>query len=120
MGVVSACLPSLRPLYTRLIGNAQFDTPLKGDRNEFLRGSQRMWIRSHDDHNTQSFARLEEAGGEHKVWGHEVRVHGGKRSNGSPDQISLEDTQIPSRRIKVKTEVTLISTGRMEYRDELF
>ena len=127
MGVVSACLPSLRPLFTRLVGSAQHGPTLKGIKNKDTRdsssgwSSRRMWSRNHgDDDNTQSFTRLEEGGGGHRIWGHEVHVHGGKPSDGSPEQMSLEETQIPLRRIKVKTEVTLISTGRMEYRDQLF
>ena len=73
---------------------------------------------------SRSFSRLEDVANDsndNTLWGFNVLVHGGKNSNGNPsDQVSLEEMQTPARRIKVRTEVTLISTQRFEYRDQLF
>ncbi len=84
-----------------------------------------MWSDSKDSTvDSRSFSRLEDGGNDTKdnnSWGFNVLVHGGKNTNGSPsDQVSLEEMQTPARRIKVRTEVTLISTQRLEYRDQLF
>ncbi len=118
MGVVSACLPSLRPLLKRLVSNTYHGPTFKGTSGSGT-SSRYMWSKDGD---LRSFTRLEETGVESNTpWGHNVHVHGGKKQRGNPDdQISLEEMQTPSRRIKVKTEVTLISTERLEYRDQLF
>lgn len=129
MGVVSACLPSLRPLLKRLVSNTYHGPTFKSTRNKSAQNygsgtsSRYMWSRGKgEDGDLRSFTRLEETGVESETpWGHNVHVHGGKKQRGNPDdQISLEEMQTPSRRIKVKTEVTLISTERLEYRDQLF
>ena len=74
------------------------------------------------DSNSRSFSRPGDMGNEpNSNWGFNVHVHGGKDERaGYEYQVDLEDMQTPERRIKVKTEVTLISTERMEYRDQLF
>lgn len=85
--------------------------------------SRYMWSRNKgEDGDLRSFTRLEETGVEGNTpWGHNVHVHGGKKKHGNPDdQISLEEMQTPSRRIKVKTEVTLISTGKLYLPTNLF
>lgn len=129
MGVVCACLPSLRPLLKRLVSNTYHGPTFKGTRNKSAQNygsgtsSRNMWNRSKGaDGDLGSFTRLEEAHARNSTpWGHNVHVHGGKKQSGNPeDEISLEEMQTPSRRIKVKTEVTLISTERLEYRDQLF
>lgn len=50
-------------------------------------------------------------------WGHDVRVYGGR--NFEPRAL-VDDEQLSRKGIRVKTEVTLISTERLEYRDQLF
>ena len=70
---------------------------------------------------SRSFSRLDDMGSEpNSNWGFNVHVHGGRDKRLGYDQVDLEDMQTPERRIKVKTEVTLISTERLEYRDQLF
>ena len=129
MGVVSACLPSLRPLAKRLVSNTYKGPSFKSTRNKSVQeygsgnSSRHMWSRSKgEESGFRSFTRLEEGAEDNSAtWGHTIQVHGGRTKNGSPtDQVSLEEMQTPSRRIKVKTEVTLISTERLEYRDQLF
>ena len=84
-----------------------------------------MWSESKGSTvDSRSFSRLEDVANDSKdnnSWGFNVLVHGGKNTNGnSSDQASDVEMQTPARRIKVKTEVTLISTQRFEYRDQLF
>ena len=122
MGVVSACLPSLRPLLKRLVSNIYHGPTFKSTRNKSAQdygsgtSSRHMWSRNKgEDGDLRSFTRLEETGAEGDTpWGHNVHVHRGKKKRGEPDdQISLEEMQTPSRRIKANTEVTLISTERL-------
>jgi hypothetical protein len=129
MGVVSACLPSLRPLFKRLVSNTYKGPYFGSSRNKSAQNygsgnsSRYMWSSNKgEDGDLRSFTRLEERPDETSTaWGHTIHVHGGRNKRGSPeDQVSLEEMQTPSRRIKVKTEVTLTSTERLEYRDQLF
>ena len=124
MGVVSACLPSLRPLLKRLVSNTYHGPTFRSTRNKSAQeygsgtSSRYMWSRNKgEDGDLRSFTRLEETGVKGNTpWGHKVHVHCGKKKHGSPDdQISLDEMQTPSRRIKVKTEVTLISTGELYF-----
>ena len=204
MGVVSACLPSLRPLFKKIISGTYKGPTFRSlttgatktlGTQDYASGThglhshhnhhhphnhnalRHIWSRNggreFDDNNggalssmddpgdLQSFTRLEELDG---PWGHNVHVQGGRNTacgrrdhqlptnnnhnhihnnsnnlnnavmldkkgaagtgsgieSGSDDQISMEEMNIPSRRIKVKTEVTLISTQRLDYRDHLF
>lgn len=116
MGVVCACLPSLRPLLKRLVSNTYRGPTFKGTKNKSAQGygsgtsSPYMWNRNKgEDGDVGSFTRLEERVVENDTpWGHNVRVHGGKKQRGNlDDQIRVEEMQAPSRRMKVKTEVTL-------------
>ena len=84
-----------------------------------------MWSDSNGSTvDSRSFSRLEDVANDTKdknSWGFNVLVHGGKNANGnSSDRVSEVEMQTPARRIKVRTEVTLISTQRLEYRDQLF
>ena len=84
-----------------------------------------MWSDSNGSTvDSRSFSRLEDVANDSKdnnSWGFNVLVHGGKNVNGnSSDRVSEVEMQTPARRIKVRTEVTLISTQRLEYRDQLF
>ncbi|KAG8525431.1 uncharacterized protein KY384_009075 [Bacidia gigantensis] len=70
----------------------------------------------------RNFSKLDEAPNEtHNSWGHNVQVQGGRFGRpGADDDVSLAEMQVSPKRIKVKTEVILISTERLEYRDQLF
>ena len=131
MGVVSACLPSLRPLFKRLVSNTYrgptFEASRTKSAQDYGSNTSSRYIWSHNkgasvNLNSRNFSQLDDTGNEpNSNWGFNVHVHGGKDKHaGYEDQIDLEDMQTPERRIKVKTEVTLISTERMEYRDQLF
>lgn len=129
MGVVSACLPSMRPLFKKIF-SGDYHGPTFRNRNTnsaqaYGSGTSSRHIMSRnkgDQGDLRSFTPLEEPVKKPSApWGHNVLVHGGRiQRPGGEDQISLEEMQTPSKSIKVKTEVTLISSQRLEYRDQLF
>ena len=129
MGVVSACLPSLRPLFKRIFRGTYRGPTFRSRSGKSLRdygsgsSARHAWTSSKNEtDDTKNFSRLEEAPDErHASWGHNVEVQGGRQGrHGGDDDISLVEMHMPIKRIKVKTEVTLISTERLEYRDQLF
>lgn len=131
MGVISACLPSMRPLFNRIFSGTYRGPTFKSTRGKSAQdygsgtSGRHMWSDSKGSTvDSRSFSRLEDVANDSRdnnSWGFNVLVHGGKNTNGNPsDQVSLEEMQTPARRIKVRTEVTLISTQRFEYRDQLF
>ena len=129
MGVVSSCLPSLRPLLKGLVSNTYHGPTCNGlgniNNQDHSNGTCSLYMRTRNrvgDSACKTFTRIEETGIESGTrWGHNVQVHGGKKQHdNSDDQISLEEMETPSRSIRVKTEVTLISSERLEYNDQLF
>lgn len=127
MGVVSACLPSLRPLFKKIFsGTHQGPTLFSRTTGKSAqlsssetRFSQLKWkLHQAGEQDMSNFTRLEERSINElePAWGHNVRVAGG----GSDGNISLDETGLPSKQIRVKTEVTLISRHRLEYQDQLY
>ena len=139
MGVVAACLPSLRPLFSTLwrgthrgplLDNKSStfsSTATSGGQAPFhlrdrLGGSSaggigvRQWSSSEVPINGAQ---------EDDVWIHNVDVSGGEggarkgRGKGGVEG-GWERMELPERGIRVKTEITLLSTERLEYRDRLF
>ena len=127
MGVVSACLPSLRPLFKMIFsgtykGPAFLSRTTGKSAQDYSSGtnlSKHLWSRHRDDgRDLSSFTRLEEQAMNEPepAWGHNVHVDGGRNE----DKIGLSELPTPMRQIRVKTEVTLISSQRVEYRDQLY
>ncbi|KAL9600311.1 MAG: hypothetical protein Q9219_003261 [cf. Caloplaca sp. 3 TL-2023] len=137
--VVSACLPSLRPLFANLIRR----------RKSLHRRNLLSWRSSHsndDNSKTQtstqgSFNRLhefsghgEEAGRKSPWRANNVTVFGGtkkgnfKRGSGGGHNLGDEgdeeeggsENEIPLNRIRAKTEVVLTISERVDWRDDLF
>ena len=52
------------------------------------------------------------------AWGHHVSVQGGHSGGNNSDDI--EEVGIPMKSIKVKTEITMITSDRLDYNDRLF
>lgn len=78
-----------------------------------------MWRTSKNDDKDGNFIRLEESLAEtQRAWGHNVSVQGGRPSGENDD--NLDEVEIPLEGIKVKTEVILISTNRLNYHDRLY
>ena len=141
MGVVSACLPSLRPLFSALWRgthrgpspsnkNSPFSSTSTGNGpapfhlRDRLGGngggggvmSGRRWSSSEEPIN-----HTEADDG----WVHNVDVSGGgsesRKDNGKGGvEEGWPEMDLPERGIRVKTEITLLSTERVEYRDRLF
>ena len=131
MGVVSACIPSLRPLVsliargtTRGIGVIK---PAKSSNQDTSTGASRIVWRSPrlgngDEHEGQ-FEHLEDAteAGNRLQWGHETNVSGGKVvGRGTEDEVSLEEMNVPVGGIKIKDEVVVTSSDWWEYKDNVF
>ncbi|KAL2046064.1 hypothetical protein N7G274_001511 [Stereocaulon virgatum] len=126
MGVVGACIPSLRPLFKRLVSDTYHGPEFKGDHDYGSNASSRfIWSPSKGanvDSRPRKFSRLHDTGTDPNAnWGFDVHVHGGRsRHAGYEDEMDMEAMETPERRIMVKTEVTLISSARMDYMDQLF
>ncbi len=144
MGVISACVPSLRPLVSlcirgtvRGLGVSKTSAKASGKSaqgtNSSTSGRFAGW-RSHTDPDdasedrdnltsTATTARLEDgtvSDPNSKRWGHEVEVLGGRRASGHEDGISLEEMNIPFGTIQVKDEVDVVSSDWLEYQDRVF
>lgn len=123
MGVVSACLPSLRPLWS-LAWKGSYHGPARksAQGNSSSTSSRIMWrsMTSNEDKELRSFTRLEDGEAETR-WGINATIHGGQRkpSHGEPQGSSPDDIPLPERGIRVKTEL-LISSAPIAYQDKLF
>jgi len=123
MGVVSACLPSLRPLVTLLVSGSPRGPRVKSTHATGSSTSSRLMWRSNNGNEDGTFTRLEELANElNPRWGHSVSVRGGRNNrNGSAvDNISMEDMNVPPNSINVKTEVVLVTSDRLDYHDRLY
>lgn len=136
MGVISACIPSLRPLIslltrgtTRAVGasrTTKSSAAVKSSaQNASSAASRTVWRspRIGEDAREGYFERLEdpaEAGGRPQ-WGHETSVRGGRVvGRGAEDEISLEEMNTPAGGIRVKDEVVITSSDWLEYKDKVF
>lgn len=130
MGVISACLTTVRPLISiltrgtsRAIGSHGLGTGHKSSAQDTSSGSSRMnmaW-RSRSDDNT--FNRLEDPTDSRpraSKWGHETHVKGGKATNPRSSDISLAEMNVPEGGIRVKDEVVVTSSDWLEYKHEVF
>lgn len=120
LSVVSACIPSLRPLVALIIrGNHQWPS-MDSASTAVQVQSKAMWRTSKNDDQDGTFYQLEESlADSQRAWGHNVSVHGGRPSrenDENPDEVEIP----PPEGIKVKTEVILISTDRLDYHDRIY
>lgn len=125
MGVVSACLPSLRPLFKQIIHGTYHGPSFRsrsGKEQGFSVAASSKDVISDARHAADELRSLSCKEGQEAAyedfWGHNVYIHGGRKLN--PRAVGDDENQLPKKRIKVRTEVTLISTERLEYRDQLF
>ena len=131
MGVVSACIPSLRPLVsliargtTRGIGVIK---TVKSSTQDTSSGASRIVWRSprigNEDGHEGQFEHLEDApeAGNGLQWGHETNVRGGKvGGRGAEDEVSLEEMNVPVGGIRVNKEVVVTSSDWWVYKDNVF
>lgn len=112
IAVVSACLPSLRPLFVRVFwGSHPRPKPATYPSNS-------------------SFNRLQEVdhrGSKSWLWSaskHNVKVYGGqRRGDGESDDVELGDQahfETPKNRIRANTTVVLTISDRVDFQDDLF
>ncbi|KAI4188042.1 MAG: hypothetical protein L6R41_002419 [Letrouitia leprolyta] len=116
VAIICACLPSLRPLVAITSRSLAHLIPKNLSLRTYSSGSG-QWLKGkgikggNNDHD--DFSRLEEieeSGG----LGNDVAVVGGVEGKG------IEMGAVPERGIKVETEVVLISSERLDYKDRLF
>ncbi len=139
MGVISACIPSLRPLIslltrgtTRGVGVSKTATSAKAQDTSSV-ASRMVWRspRIGEDGRDGYFERLEDpseavspggGGGDRpQYFRHETNVRGGKvGGRGKEDEISLEEMNVPAGGIRVKDEVVVTSSDWLEYKDKVF
>ena len=123
--VISACLPSLRPLFVRVFWGGTH-RPKLPPTTRHGPNSQRK-----SPYGDGSFNRLQEqslqSGRGGSLWtNHDVAVYGGRRpGDAASDEIELggEDEarfETPVNRIRAKTTVVLTISDRVDYQDDLF
>ncbi|KAK4694299.1 hypothetical protein P7C71_g3261, partial [Lecanoromycetidae sp. Uapishka_2] len=123
IAVVSACIPSLRPLFVRLIwGGAYRPRPLEApaaDQNYSWRSGSKV---PHD----RSFNRLQDGSGDESgkgaPWRTNVSVHGGRVERNSDEAFELgsQEGETPINRIRAKTTVVLTISERVDWQIDLF
>ncbi|KAL9101552.1 MAG: hypothetical protein Q9163_003207 [Psora crenata] len=127
MGVIAACLPSLRPL-AALIWNRCRITPTLMNPTKNVRGPasttsmRTVWQGPGSKDSVDAvrgFTKLEEYARDGK-WGHNADIRGGKHqiSEGGGN-VSLEELTPPEEGIRVKNEV-VITTEEWDYNDRVF
>ncbi|KAL8941753.1 MAG: hypothetical protein Q9211_001682 [Gyalolechia sp. 1 TL-2023] len=116
VAVMCACLPSLRPLFAITSRSLAHLSPrnLLLSKNSSVSGK---WIRSKGirgaNNDQDDFSRLAEMG-ESGGLGNDVAVIGGLERKG------IELGEVPEVGIKVETEVVLVRSERLDYKDKLF
>ena len=135
MGVISACIPSLRPLIslltrgtTRGIGVSKATAKSDTEDTSSSAASRNAWRSPRTgakDGRDGYFERLETPttteAGTRSQWGHETTVRGGKvGGRGAVDEVSLEEMNVPTGGIRVKEEVVVTSSDWLEYKDRVF
>lgn len=125
IAVVSACLPSLRPLFVRVVwgGAHRPKPPTYPSTSRYGSNSLRK-----SPYGDGSFNRLQESdrsGNHGSPWtNHNVNVYGGRRSgDAESDEFELGNQahfETPMNRIRAKTTVVLTISERVDFQDDLF
>ena len=124
IAVVSACIPSLRPLFVRVVWGGTYRTKEPRTNSSYLSS----WRSGAKEQRSEgSFNRLHEVSTNNRPdtssWRHNVAVYGGKNVGSSDDyELGEGGTQLetPINRIRAKTTVVLTISERLEWKDELF
>lgn len=119
LGIVSACIPSLRPLVTHFISGTHRGPTMDSVQTSSTILNSTTWRTSESTEPRGAFIQLHESTNEvESAWGHSVFVHGGHSGGKNAD--SIEEVEIPIKGITVKTEITLMTSDRLNYNDRLF
>lgn len=128
MGVISACLPSLRPLISLMIRGtiSAVGSPKPGpnpQKSVSSSSSRRMWSNRVEDERDQPFLRLEEMTADQKNagrWGHVVSAMGPGAKKPGGDDLSLEELNIPEGNIRVREEIVITTSDWIDYKDRVY
>ncbi|CAF9938603.1 MAG: hypothetical protein ALECFALPRED_007745 [Alectoria fallacina] len=148
VGIFGACLPSLRPLISHLLDNNAYRSFVASTSKTFQSSiSSSSVLKSNQSKSknwdSTSFARLEEHDGNAKTqrlpWrdqkgprvydneadGHIITVYGGRGPPGRDENDAVEmerisDVEPPKGVIRVKTEILLSTSKRLDYNDRLY
>lgn len=119
LGIVSACIPSLRPLVTYFISGTHRGPTMDSVQTSSTILNSTTWRTSESTEPHGAFIQLDESTNEiEPAWGHSVFVQGGHPGGKNGD--SVEEMEIPIEGITVKTEITLITSDRLNYNDRLY
>ncbi|MCJ1342616.1 hypothetical protein MMC31_000802 [Peltigera leucophlebia] len=119
LGIVSACIPSLRPLVTYVISGTHRGPTMESVKTSSTALNPTTWRTSESTEARGAFIQLDESTNEiESAWGHSVFVHGGHP--GSKNGDNIDEVEIPIEGITVKTEITLMTSDRLNYNDRLF
>lgn len=115
--VISACLPSLRPLFVRVVWGGTH-RPKPTYHSSFTSS----W-RSKKEQSSNSFNRLPDStdkshGSPH--WTNAVAVHGGREVGSDEYELGSQEGETPLNRIRAKTTVVLTISERVDWKDDLF
>ena len=119
--VVNACLPSLRPLFARVIWRKSYRAGAGSQPNQRTLTAT-WWNGNNGSSDGAAFKQLRDATSE---WGRSkniaVSVHGGRAVGGEEHDIGDTDSQpgTPLKGIMVKTTVVQEISERLNYHDEL-
>ena len=127
MGVISACIPSIRPLLATLVHGTPDDSGGKpggqkvGGQKVSGQWSKAAWRNKIECTGDGMFRRLEDPLDRHPMWGYDVLVQGGKPVGDSQteDEINTR-AEVPEGRIWIQDEVTVSRSHSIEYQDRVF
>ncbi|KAL9599289.1 MAG: hypothetical protein Q9219_003916 [cf. Caloplaca sp. 3 TL-2023] len=114
VAVICACLPSLRPLCP-IVSRALGIDPICKLSISNPNSDSNKWLKVQAPNDNDDFNRLDYLDDLGRIYGHNVAVHGGREG-----KVVLDMEGVPKRGIKVETEVVLVSSERLDYRDRLF
>lgn len=119
LGIVSACIPSLRPLVTYIISGTHRGPTMDSVQTSSTILNSKTWRTDESTELQGAFIQLDESTKEiESAWGHSVFVQGGHTGGKTGDNV--EEVEIPIEGITVKTEITLMTSDRLNYNDRLF
>lgn len=131
IAVVSACLPSLRPLFVRLVWGSAQRPKANAATSAYLHDDYGLaspaWRSGGKSHHDRSFNRLPDNASKQEIYGSSsktngVTVYGGKDGRGTEEETELDglEEETPMGRIRAKTTVVWTVSERVDWQDDLF
>ncbi|KAI4212986.1 MAG: hypothetical protein LQ351_004330 [Letrouitia transgressa] len=119
--VVCACLPSLRPLFVRMLWGDQSQRTMSRLNRKLMTSS--WWSGKSQDYTENSFNQLQESSSDHKPWpwrANSVTVLGGRDIGTDEYELGATKPETPTNRIRAETTVVWTVSERVDWRDDLF